>query len=446
MSGKNKHRSANDYLQYLKGELSSHERHAFEKGLEADPFEKEAMEGLETLKSEQVEQDILFLHNRLRKRLSRRRRVAFYSIAATVASLLIVGTVFLKIQNFNPSSDEKQVYSEEAFKSSAPIEDEPVTENQKEVTATDADSPDPEKMQEMPQAATMEEIKPARGETTGETYEYALEEKEQITHVEAEPQAMAIENRVARTTQKSGRQKKSNVQPVAQAPKEVSNELVRQEDLGQALTGQVSGVVISAEDQGPIPGAIVENRALNSGVFTDLDGRFDIAVQKDSPTTLVASFIGMETREYSVTGGTNVEIVLQPDPISLEEVMVVGHVSTQESYPASSTLVVKSDEKEGGSDYKVAEPSVGFRAYKDYIEEHIQFPKEDTETEKPVVVLKFKITSQGDISEVSALRSPGEIFSEEAIRLLKEGPSWNPASDENGPIDDWIRMRIVFKR
>ena len=46
MSGKNKHRSANDYLQYLKGELSSQDRHTFEKGLEADPFEQEAMEVL----------------------------------------------------------------------------------------------------------------------------------------------------------------------------------------------------------------------------------------------------------------------------------------------------------------------------------------------------------------------------------------------------------------
>jgi len=431
MSGKNKHRSANDYLQYLKGELSNQERHAFEKGPEADPFEQEAMEGLETLETEQAEQDILYLHNRLRKRLSRRRRVTFYSVAATVASLLIVGTLFLKIQNFNPSPDEKQVYTEDFFDSGTP-----------EAEAEEPVSPTQERVQELPEKAPLKVIDPTIAiveaqdaePAEAETYDYAMEE-DPITHMEAEPVAKAAENTVAQTTQKSGRQKKSMAQPV-----------VSQEELEQMLTGQVSGVVISAEDQGPIPGAIVENRALNSGVITDMEGRFDIAVQEDSPTTLVASFIGMETQEYQVSDGAQVELLMQPDAIALEEVVIVGHVSQREHSPVSSTKVVRSDEKEGDPEYSVAEPSVGYKAYKKYIEEHIQFPVADIETDKAVVVLKFKITSQGEISEVSALRSPGELFSEEAISLLKEGPSWNPASNENGPIDDWIRMRIVFKR
>ncbi len=455
MSGKNKHRSANDYLQYLKGELSRQERHAFEKGLEADPFEQEAMEGLETLENEQTEQDILYLHNRLRKRLSRRRRVAFYSVAATVASLLIVGTVFLKIQNFNPSPDEKQVYTEDFFDPGPP-----------EAEAEELLSPTQEKVQELPEKAPLKEIEPNRAVAEGkpkdepsiaivevqvaeqaeaETFEYAVEE-DQITHMEAEPQAMAVEKSAARTTQKSGRQKKPMGQPRIQSPEESSRMAAEQIDLEKRLTGQVSGVVISAEDQGPIPGAIVENRALNSGVMTDVEGRFDIAVQEDSPTTLVASFIGMETQEYQVSDGAQVELLMQPDAIALEEVLIVGHVSQREHSPVSSTKVVNSDENEGIPDYSVAEPSVGYKAYKKYIEEHIQFPVADIETDKAVVVLKFKITSLGEISEVSALRSPGESFSEEAIRLLKEGPAWNPASNENGPTDDWIRMRIVFKR
>lgn len=477
MSGKNKHRNANDYLQYLKGELSRQERHSFEKGLEADPFEQEALEGLETLEIEQAEEDILYLHNRLRKRLSRRRRVAFYSVAATVASLLIVGTVFLKLQNFNPSSDEKQVYTEDFFDPGPPeaeaeeapapareslqkmTEDVPVKELEPSRAVIEGKSEDEplspaqEKGQELPEKAPLKEGDPSIAiveaqdaePAKAETYDYALEE-EQITHMEAEPQAMVSEKSVARSTQKSGRQKKSMARPVAQSPQEVSKAVVIQPDMEEALTGQVSGVVISAEDQGPIPGAIVENRALNSGVITDVEGRFDIAVKEDSPTTLVASFIGMETQEYQVSDGAEVELLMQPDAIALEEVVIVGHVSPRESSPTGATYVVRSDENEAIPEYSVAEPSVGYNAYKKYIEEHIQFPVTDIETDKAVVVLKFKITSQGEISEVSALRSPGELFSEEAISLLKEGPSWNPASNENGPMDDWIRMRIVFKR
>ncbi len=455
MSGKNKHRSANDYLQYLKGEISSQERHAFEKGLEADPFEQEAMEGLESLETGQAEQDILYLHNRLRKRLSRRRRVAFYSVAATVASLLIVGTVFLKIHDFNPSSDEKQVYPEEAFDSGTPPEALTITPAQQETEAEEPVSPTQERGQESTEKTPVKEIEPIKIVDQKEaelekveTYDFALAEEEKaevevsmmaapapITHMEAEPKARDTEDRVTQSARNSGKRKKSMAQPVAQSPQEIS-----------MLTGKVSGIVISAEDQGPISGAIVENRELNSGVFTDLDGRFDIAVQEDTPNTLVASFIGMETQEYSVTGETDIELILEPDPITLEEVVVVGHVSHRASSPVSSTQVVRYDDQEGAADYLIAEPSVGYKEYKKYIEEHIQFPVDDTVTEKAVVVLKFNITRSGEISDVTALRSPGELFSAEAIRLLMEGPAWNPASTDKGTKDEQVRMRIVFKR
>ena len=130
MSGKKKHTTPNEYLKYLKRDLTNQERHSFERNLEADPFEKEAMEGFGQLSPEQAEEDILSLHASMRKRLSRRKRNAVYSIAATVASLLIVGTVFLQIHNFHPSSDEPaeslpvEVLTEEAMTMEAQADDE----------------------------------------------------------------------------------------------------------------------------------------------------------------------------------------------------------------------------------------------------------------------------------------------------------------------------------
>ena len=115
MSAKKKHRNANDYLQYLKGELSGKERHSFERGLEADPFDKEAMEGLEMLAPGEVEEDLLSMHDLLRKRLHRRRRRTIYSIAATVASLLIIGTVFINIYDFNPKSDKGSIPNDDSY-------------------------------------------------------------------------------------------------------------------------------------------------------------------------------------------------------------------------------------------------------------------------------------------------------------------------------------------
>ena len=115
MSAKRKHRSTNEYLKYLKGELSPKERYAFERDLEADPFEMEAMEGMEQSSLTDTEEDLLSLHASIHNRLKRRRRRRIYSLAAAVASILIVGTVFLNIYEINPETASESIPKDESF-------------------------------------------------------------------------------------------------------------------------------------------------------------------------------------------------------------------------------------------------------------------------------------------------------------------------------------------
>ncbi len=125
-------------MQYLKGDLSNQERNSFERDLEGDPFNREALEGLETLTPAQAEEDILSLHTRLRKRLRRRRKIAWYSAAASIASLLIIGTVFLQIYDFNPEVAEEtlneEVYTPAHSESSeSPVPDDKIVDETREV-------------------------------------------------------------------------------------------------------------------------------------------------------------------------------------------------------------------------------------------------------------------------------------------------------------------------
>ena len=113
MSGKKKHRTADELLQYMRGELSNQERYALEREMETDPFEKEALEGMEDLTHGEAEADILSLHARLRKRLARRRRIAIYSAAATVGSLLIIGTIFIQIFDISPRTANETISEKE---------------------------------------------------------------------------------------------------------------------------------------------------------------------------------------------------------------------------------------------------------------------------------------------------------------------------------------------
>ena len=59
--------------------------------------------------------------------------------------------------------------------------------------------------------------------------------------------------------------------------------------------------------------------------------------------------------------------------------------------------------------------------------------------------LSFSVHTDGSIDSIKIIRSPGKIFSDEAIRLLRSGPSWQPAEENGQIIEDQVRLRIVFK-
>ena len=444
MSGRKKHRTANQYLQYLKGELSNQERNSFERDLEGDPFNREALEGLETLTPAQAEEDILSLHTRLRKRLRRRRRIAWYSAAASIASLLIIGTVFLQIYDFNPEVAEETLNEEvytpahsESSESSVP-EDKIVDETrevqilealEEEAVVSEAQvTEDPVSVTPVSKAAVREtQITEAPiSEVTIEEDIAEDPEPEMITYVEAEA-----------TLQDKDTQFDYIVSETKAVPME--EEIIKEDAGGRAkrrneglnqptASREVSGTVVSGEDLKPLPGAAVAMKGSSKGVVTEADGSFTLPMQDDSSATVVASFVGMETQEYNFEEGEDLQLVMQPDAMMLNEVVVLEPQAAPQD------------------NIRSAQPLVGFPAFKDYIKENIQFTEVETTTDRVVVILRFTVTSAGEITDIVPLRSKGEPFTQEAIRLIKEGPSWNPATDENGHIEEIVRIRIVFKK
>jgi len=65
---------------------------------------------------------------------------------------------------------------------------------------------------------------------------------------------------------------------------------------------------------------------------------------------------------------------------------------------------------------------------------------------RAVVVMNFTVGYDGKPTQVMVLKSPGKAFSDEAIRLLVEGPDWRPAEMDGLKIDQATRIRIVFKK
>ena len=95
------------------------------------------------------------------------------------------------------------------------------------------------------------------------------------------------------------------------------------------VCGQVSaqttakGTVTDQTGEPVIGATVVEKGNAKNAAVTDFDGNFTLKLQKSK--TVVISYIGMVTQE--VTASENMQVKLQDDNASLEEVVVVGYTS-----------------------------------------------------------------------------------------------------------------------
>jgi TonB-linked SusC/RagA family outer membrane protein len=110
----------------------------------------------------------------------------------------------------------------------------------------------------------------------------------------------------------------------------------------QAQTVQITGTVTSADDGMPIPGASVLIKGTSTGVATNVDGKYSIAVPQTA-TTLVFSFVGMITQEVVIAGRTVIDVVLASDAKLLEEVVVVGYGVQSKRDVSGAVATVKGD-------------------------------------------------------------------------------------------------------
>ena len=110
--------------------------------------------------------------------------------------------------------------------------------------------------------------------------------------------------------------------------------------LAMAQTMKVTGTVISVEDGEPIPGASVLIEGTKTGVVTNADGQFTLTVPADAKRLEVSS-AGMVKQLVRIKPVVNVE--LQIEDQSLNEVMVIGFGSAKKAAFTGSAKVVGSE-------------------------------------------------------------------------------------------------------
>ncbi|HEY8936256.1 MAG TPA: SusC/RagA family TonB-linked outer membrane protein [Cyclobacteriaceae bacterium] len=85
----------------------------------------------------------------------------------------------------------------------------------------------------------------------------------------------------------------------------------------------VSGQVKSADDGTILPGVNVIVKGTAVGTVTDSDGKYSLTVPAGS-TTLVFSFIGLQTVEQAINGRKTIDVQLSSDAKQLSEIVVTG--------------------------------------------------------------------------------------------------------------------------
>ena len=112
--------------------------------------------------------------------------------------------------------------------------------------------------------------------------------------------------------------------------------------LATAQVTRVTGNVTSSEDGEPVVGASVLVKGTNVGTITDIDGNFTIGNVPRNATTLVISFIGMQTQEVPIR--ETVRVMLRPDSELLDEVVVTAMgISKEKKALGYAVQDVKSD-------------------------------------------------------------------------------------------------------
>lgn len=155
------------------------------------------------------------------------------------------------------------------------------------------------------------------------------------------------------------------------------------------------------------------------------------------------------------TGGT--EILSTPadsETLNTAQADAVLISNPQINSETTSDVKVETGEMVSGTDnltdsgptgYVAPQPVNGDNDFSKYIEENIRKPQTLAEGENAVAVVSFVVKTTGNVDGIKVLSSPGEEYTTEAIRLIKEGPAWKPAENNGTAIEDEKQLRIVFK-
>ena len=110
---------------------------------------------------------------------------------------------------------------------------------------------------------------------------------------------------------------------------------------------QVTGKVISLDDEEALPGVNVIEKGTSNGTVTNINGEYSLEVSENA--MLVFSSVGFTTEEIPLQGRSVIDLTMAPDIQQLQELVVVGYGSREKKDLTGSVSQITSKEIVQGS-------------------------------------------------------------------------------------------------
>lgn len=445
---KNHITKSRDYQRYLNDQMTPKERYDFEKQLLNDEFESEAFEGLSQQNTVEFKEDLDSLKNKLNRRIKRSKNYVFWRIAAAlfllgIFSFVVYFTISFKSETEVAQSkktsetEEREKLDKTIIADSTNESNTPVIAFQQELKKEDkSEEPSqqildarepvvvPEDVERIDIASAVEHIeKDEIGAASApiEIEELSLEEEKEAAIGEEDKLTEAIPQAEIMSA------------APATAKKLESTNTGRRKSARHASTKMITGNVSSTEDNEGVPGVNIFVVGSNNGAVTDINGNFSLEIPIDSDVTLEIAGVGYMPEEVIVKDQSEINVKIDPDFTALSEIIIVDYGTD-------------ADNEKSDYSYTPPQPIGGNKVFKDFINANIQYPPSGLKEKiKGTVKLKFMVGTEGEISNMEVLKSLGDEFDMEAIRLVHGGPDWEPAELNGEILEREVRVKIRFR-
>lgn len=455
--GKN-HITPQEIQRYLNNEMSASERHEFEKASLEDDFAFEALEGLENLKSEEFRMDMADLNKRLSDRVSQKSGFSYWKIAATILIIgLVGGIVFISVPDI--SKDVSPIAQESTENEPVPSGSSNLDSGSNESNQTDSIRIIDEQialLKEDEKALLKEKSTAIREEnyhsdtspSTGTKPLATIEGIEEIKETDFEDDEILITEAELQTEHElvgTVKGEELNNKTKAGLSAEESRNLTDIQTMDRSssapssraayIPGQsrtITGTILDANGHTGIQSVTIGIPSENLEVQTDENGRFRILAPAGI-SKLVAQKQGYDSHEFNVEEHNNFEITLNRENDMMTEVYI-----TEYGLRSVEEMDIESQDN--------AAPEIGVQRYNRYLRDSVFLPQQARENNiSGRVIVQFEVLPSGNLTNFNIIKSLGYGCDEEAIRLIQEGTSWQPATVNGIEVTQEVKVIVRFK-